>query len=67
MINFITFISRTTTSNLYIENYVSEAINNVHPKQYSLLGDKENEKYNCQDYITDVRREYNELLKNRNK
>jgi RHS repeat-associated protein len=39
------------------------AITKVTPKPYSLLGIGSTKKYNCQDYMEDVRKKYYELLK----
>ncbi|MGN0846405.1 MAG: RHS repeat-associated core domain-containing protein, partial [Kiritimatiellia bacterium] len=38
------------------------AVANVKPRPYSLLGSLKNFKYNCQDYCSDLRREYFRLL-----
>ena len=40
------------------------AVENVKPKQYSLLGSFMVSKYNCQDYCSDLRREYFRLIIN---
>ena len=49
----------------YDDAILREAVKNVKPKSYNLLGDKQNEKYNCQDYVDDVRKEYSKILKKR--
>ena len=38
------------------------AVENVKPKRYSLLGSFRVSKYNCQDYCSDLRREYFRLI-----
>lgn len=38
------------------------AVANVQPKPYSLLGSWSKDKYNCQDYCSDLRREYLRLM-----
>jgi hypothetical protein len=38
------------------------AITKVTPKPYSLLGLGKTKKYNCQDYMEDVRKKYYELM-----
>ena len=42
-----------------------EAVKNVQPKPYSLLGSGSCQKYNCQDWSADVRREYNKIEQRR--
>ncbi len=47
------------------DSLMREAVKNVQPKPYSLLG-AESCKYNCQDWATDVRAEYRQLQNERN-
>ena len=49
----------------YDDAILREVVKNVKPKSYNLLGDKQNEKYNYQDYVDDVRREYDNILEKR--
>jgi hypothetical protein len=55
-----------TTKAGFDDELMREAVQNVTPKPYSLLGSSSCQKYNCQDWATEVRSEYYYLLNQRN-
>ena len=51
------------TNEYYDDDLMREAIKNIKPKPYKVIGDNQ---YNCQDFVDDARKEYKNLLKKKN-
>ena len=56
---------RTTRSG-FDDSLMRQAVQNIEPKPYSVLGIGNCQKYNCQDWATEVRTEYYRLVNQRN-
>jgi hypothetical protein len=63
-VNGESFDGYVATQGGYNDCVMRIAVENVKPKQYSLLGSFMVSKYNCQDYCSDLRREYFRLIFN---
>jgi len=53
------------TSWRYNDCVMRKAVDRVKPRPYSLLGGKGLKKYNCQDYASELRNVYSELIKDK--